>query len=85
MWLINENDFETVVLLGDKKVDGHINIDLDVEKPENKGGRATYAEIKAYVKEKYGYSVSSLYIAQPGCPEEKVKAIEVALRHFQMI
>ena len=23
---------ETVVLLGDKRVDGHINIDLDVEK-----------------------------------------------------
>ncbi len=22
---------------------------------------------------------------QPGCPEEKVKAIDVALRHFQMI
>ena len=22
---------------------------------------------------------------QPGCPEEKIKAIEVALRHFQMI
>lgn len=22
---------------------------------------------------------------QPGCPEEKVKAIEDALRHFQMI
>ena len=22
---------------------------------------------------------------QPGCPEEKVKAIEAALRHFQMI
>ena len=28
------------------------------------GGRATYAEIKEYIKEKYGYSISSLYIAQ---------------------
>ena len=55
---------ETVVLLSDKRVDGHINIDLDVEKIESKGGRATYVEIKDYVKEKYGYSVSSLYIAQ---------------------
>lgn len=27
---------ETVVLLSDKKVDGHINIDLDVEKLEDK-------------------------------------------------
>lgn len=55
---------ETVVLLGDKRVDGHIKIDVDVEKLDNTGGRATYAEIKDYVKEKYGYSISSLYIAQ---------------------
>jgi hypothetical protein len=61
--LLNENDVETVVLLSDKRVDGHIDIDLDVEKLESKGGRATYAEIKDYVKGKYGYSISSLYIA----------------------
>ena len=29
---------ETVVLLSDKKVDGHINIDLDVEKLGSKPG-----------------------------------------------
>ena len=29
-------DVETVVLLSDKKIDGHINIDLDVEKLEDK-------------------------------------------------
>lgn len=28
---------ETVVLLSDKRVDGHIDIDLDVEKLESKG------------------------------------------------
>lgn len=55
---------ETVCLLSRQRVDGHINIDLDVEKLESTGGRATYAEIKEYVKEKYGLSVSSLYIAQ---------------------
>ena len=55
---------ETVVLLSDKKVDGHINIDLDVEKLHSKGGTATYAEIKAYVEEKYGFKISSLYIGQ---------------------
>ena len=55
---------ETVCLLSRQRVDGHIDIDLDVEKLESKGGRATYAEIKDYVKEKYGYSISSLYIAQ---------------------
>ena len=56
--------FETVVLLSDKKVDGHINIDLDVEKLEGKSGSATYAEIKAYILEKYGFTVPSNYIAQ---------------------
>ena len=55
---------ETVVLLSREKVDGHISIDLDVEKLESKSGTATYAEIKAYIKEKYGLSVSSLYIGQ---------------------
>ena len=37
---------------------------MDVEKLESTGGRATYIEIKDYVKKKYGYSISSLYIAQ---------------------
>ena len=32
----DKNTVETVVLLSDKKVDGHINIDLDVEKLEDK-------------------------------------------------
>ena len=32
---------ETVVLLGDKRVDGHIKIDVDVEKLDNTGGRAS--------------------------------------------
>ena len=68
---------------------------------------ATYEEIQAWVKEKYGFHVTNLNIAQvkqkygiierenynrpkspdskqPGCPEEKVKAIE-AMGHFQMI
>ena len=62
--IISSMDVETVVLLSREKVNGHINIDLDVEKLESKGGTATYAEIKAYIEEKYGYKVSSLYIGQ---------------------
>lgn len=62
--MLNETTLETVVLLSDKRVDGHIDIDLYVEKLESKGGRATYIKIKGYIKEKYGYSISSLYIAQ---------------------
>ena len=48
----------------DKKVDGYIGIDLDTDKLESTGGRATYIEIKDYIKDKYGYSIPSLYIAQ---------------------
>ena len=55
---------ETVVVLRGQNVDGHIDIDLDVEKLKSTGGRATYAEIKDYVKEKYGFSIASSFIAQ---------------------
>ena len=55
---------ETVVLLRGVKTDGHINVDLDVEKLGLKSKEATYSEIKSYIKEKYGFEVSSLYIAQ---------------------
>jgi len=55
---------ETVVLLRGVKTDEHINVDLDVEKLEIRDNKATYDEIKAYVSEKYGYKIPSLYIAQ---------------------
>lgn len=62
--LLKQNDVETVVLLRRENVDSHVDIDLDVEKLNSKGGTATYEEIKTYVEEKYGLKVSSLYIAQ---------------------
>lgn len=69
---------------------------------------ATYNAIRDWIKEKYGYRVTNLNIAQvkqkhgiierenynnpksenskqPGCPEEKIRAIEDAMRYFQMI
>lgn len=55
---------EMVVLLSMEKVDGHINIDFDVEKLESKAGTATYPEIKDYVEKKHGLNISSLYIVQ---------------------
>ena len=36
--LINENDVETVVLLRGEKVDGHIQVDFDIEELEDKSG-----------------------------------------------
>ena len=68
---------ETVVVLRDKKVDGHISIDLDVEKLGIQDKKATYDEIKAYVSEKYGYKIPSLYIAQV---KERVLSLIARLR-----
>ena len=57
---------EAVLLLTKLHVERHIEVDvsmdeLDVTAAESK---ATYDEIKAYVLEKYGLKVSSLYISQ---------------------
>ena len=57
---------EAVLLLSKLHVDRHIEVEvsmdeLDVTAAESK---ATYDEIKAYVLEKYGLKVSSLYISQ---------------------
>ena len=46
--------------------------------------KATYREIEEWVRENYN-KPKSPDSRQPGCPEEKVKAIEDAMRHFQMI
>lgn len=57
---------ETVALLCRKDIDNHIEVKLeldeeDVIKAESKG---TYENIKEYVIGKYGFKVSTLYIAQ---------------------
>ena len=57
---------ETVVLLSKLNAKQHIEVelnldDLDLTSAESK---ATYDEIKAYVLEKHGLKVSSLYISQ---------------------
>lgn len=58
---------ETVVLLYHQEVDNYVHVDFE---PENADylkrfkGSATYAEIKAWVLEHYGFQVSSLYVAQ---------------------
>ena len=57
---------ETVVLLSQQKADDYVEVvlkldELDVTSAESK---ATYAEIKDYVKDKYGVNVHTSYIAQ---------------------
>ena len=58
---------ETVVLLGWKgkeKQYTYFDYDVDHHKMAAKGGKASYREIKEWIQEKYGVSVSSLYVAQ---------------------
>ena len=56
---------ETVVLLSRQKVDEHIYFNVNVaDLPKTTRTTATYPEIKAYIKDKYGLCVSSLNIAQ---------------------
>lgn len=55
---------ETVVLLGRENVDSHISVKLDADKLNLKSGKATYDDVKAYVREKYGFEVHSAYIGQ---------------------
>ena len=57
---------ETVILLSQQKPDDKIRVGIDL-KPEDvtaAESKATYAEIQGYIEEKYGFKVSTLYIAQ---------------------
>lgn len=56
---------ETVVLLSRQKVDEHIHFEVNVaDLPKTTRTTATYTEIKDYILQKYGFKVSTLYIAQ---------------------
>lgn len=57
---------ETVCLLSKLKTEHHIEIDLNLDELDLTAAesKATYDEIKAYVLEKFGLKVSSLYISQ---------------------
>ncbi len=57
---------ETVVLLSKLNTKQHIEVELNLDKLDltSAESKATYEEIKAYVLEKHGLKVSSLYISQ---------------------
>ena len=57
---------ETIVLLSKLYPDDRIEVDLDLDELDITAAesKATYEEIKAYIRDKYGFKVSSLYIAQ---------------------
>ena len=57
---------ETVVLLSQRKPDDYIRVDLDINELDKTPSetKASYAEIKDYIKKNYGVNVTNLYIAQ---------------------
>ena len=56
---------ETVVLLSRKDIHECIKFDVNVEDLQKRASAtATYSEIRSFVFEKYGFKVSTLYIAQ---------------------
>lgn len=57
---------ECVVLLSQLKADEYIDVDIELDELDmtSAESKATYNEIKAYVKEHTGLTVSSLNIAQ---------------------
>src|SRR3712207_6326457 len=57
---------ETVALLSKLNVDKHIDVEIKLDELDltSAESKATYEQIKEYVLEKFGFKVSSLYIAQ---------------------
>ena len=64
--LPKEAHVETVVLLSKLNAKQHIEVELNLDELDLTAAesKATYDEIKAYVLERYGLKVSSLYISQ---------------------
>ena len=64
--LDNDTHVETVVLLSKQKPDDTIEIDLDLDELDATSAelKATYQEIKDYVRKEFGLKVSNLYISQ---------------------
>ena len=60
------NHIETVVMLSQLKPDDVVQVELNAEELAltSDEAKATYEEIKTYVKRAFGFKVSSLYIAQ---------------------
>ena len=57
---------ETVVLLSTQKAKRYVDIEITTDELDLTcaEAKATYEQIKTYIKGKYGFNVSNLYIAQ---------------------
>lgn len=63
---IQTSHVETVALLSKLDVDKHISVEIKLDELDltSAESKATYAQIKEYVLDKFGFKVSTLYIAQ---------------------
>ena len=85
--LVIHTFLETVCLLSKGDVKSQkLRVEFSLEDMDTDGFKkgATYNAIRYWIKENYN-KPKLPESKQPGCPEEKVKAIEDAMRHFQMI
>lgn len=65
--LINENNVETVCLLSKlSEAKHHIEVKVDMDELDltSAEAKATYREIEKWVREKYGFHITNLNIAQ---------------------
>ena len=62
----NDEQVETVALLSKLDVDKHISVKIELDELDltSAESKATYAQIKEYILEKFGLKVLALYIAQ---------------------
>lgn len=58
----NERHVETIVVLGGEK--DRLKISVRTDELESSGRTATNDDIKAYIKDKYGFNITSAYIGQ---------------------
>ncbi len=71
-WVLNRllvgepSHVETVALLSKLDVDKHIDVEIKLDELDltSAESKATYAQIKEYILEKFDLNVSTLYIAQ---------------------
>lgn len=63
---VDSRHVETVALLSKLDVDKHIDVDINLDELDltSAESKATYAQIKEYILEKFNVKVSTLYIAQ---------------------
>ena len=81
-----EIDFSVGLLFFAPKSENGLNSYLDLQKARLEVLVCMKQKQKHGIIERENYNKpKSENSRQPGCPEEKVKAIENALRHFQMI